>query len=588
MSISLLASKSSTQGVGYTWSDSLTVPSNSNRLIVFTLLTSGTSQTTGIDSVTFNGSAMSSLYVSSPWGGDNDWKLWVYYYIAPSIGVGTVTANFTYASDYGSCMSAGAIYCFGSVNQSSPFRAQATGSAASLSSISAAVTDIVTDICASDNDNTPNTPGSGQTSVYAANLQSGYGNAAMSYKTAGSTSESVSWGNFAGNIRHWAVAIKSDVYSSISPSASPSASASISPSASVSPSVSISPSISKSISPSASISPSLSSSISPSVSPSPAPINADYLIVAGGGGASTGTSNVGSGGGGAGGYLAGSLSIMPTQSYSVIVGAGGTTAYSSHPQGYNSVFDALTAIGGGFGGGASDGNNGTATDGGSGGGSAGANRAIGAGSQGHNGGYGFGTYGSSVCAGGGGGGSSAVGTSATGSTSPGSGGAGTANSISGTSVTYAVGGNGASWNGGAGGAGTVNTGNGGSGGGTGQTGGAGGSGVVIIRYLTADVNADGTGGTITHSGGYTIHKFTASETFIAPTGFYPSISPSISPSASVSPSGSKSPSISPSLSRSISPSTSPSTGVSVSPSISKSISPSISPSESAGGFFLFM
>jgi hypothetical protein len=39
--------------------------------------------------------------------------------------------------------------------------------------------------------------------------------------------------------------------------------------------------------------------------------------------------------------------------------------------------------------------------------------------------------------------------------------------------------------------------------------------VVIIRYLSAGVT-DGTGGTITHVGGYTIHTFTSSGTFTVP------------------------------------------------------------------------
>jgi hypothetical protein len=42
-------------------------------------------------------------------------------------------------------------------------------------------------------------------------------------------------------------------------------------------------------------------------------------------------------------------------------------------------------------------------------------------------------------------------------------------------------------------------------------GGAGGKGVVIVRYITTDVAAQGlssvTGGTITTSGNYTIHTF---------------------------------------------------------------------------------
>jgi hypothetical protein len=59
-------------------------------------------------------------------------------------------------------------------------------------------------------------------------------------------------------------------------------------------------------------------------------------------------------------------------------------------------------------------------------------------------------------------------------------------------------------------AGTVNTGSGGGGGGgyasQGQAGGAGGSGLYIIKYLGAQ---RATGGTVTSSGGYTIHSFTS-------------------------------------------------------------------------------
>ncbi len=120
------------------------------------------------------------------------------------------------------------------------------------------------------------------------------------------------------------------------------------------------------------------------------------------------------------------------------------------------------------------------------------------------------------------------------------GGAGIANSITGSSVTYGGGGGGGgdrsspnsitSMVGGSGGggnggvsefagspvAGTANLGAGGGGGGRRNTGvtidGAdGGSGVVILRYLTGSITA--TGGTITTSGGYTIHQFNSSGTF---------------------------------------------------------------------------
>ena len=52
----------------------------------------------------------------------------------------------------------------------------------------------------------------------------------------------------------------------------------------------------------------------------------------------------------------------------------------------------------------------------------------------------------------------------------------------------------------------------GGGGGGRNTSGSGGSGIVIIRYLGSQ---RGTGGTVTSSGGYTIHTFTSSGTFTA-------------------------------------------------------------------------
>jgi hypothetical protein len=45
------------------------------------------------------------------------------------------------------------------------------------------------------------------------------------------------------------------------------------------------------------------------------------------------------------------------------------------------------------------------------------------------------------------------------------------------------------------------------------TGAAGGSGICIIRYLGSAARA--TGGTVTITGGYVIHTFTSSGTFIA-------------------------------------------------------------------------
>ena len=64
-------------------------------------------------------------------------------------------------------------------------------------------------------------------------------------------------------------------------------------------------------------------------------------------------------------------------------------------------------------------------------------------------------------------------------------------------------------------AGTTNTGGGGGSGfpATPGTGYAGGSGIVIISYFSS--TQYGTGGTVTTSGGYYIHKFTSSGTYTA-------------------------------------------------------------------------
>jgi hypothetical protein len=65
--------------------------------------------------------------------------------------------------------------------------------------------------------------------------------------------------------------------------------------------------------------------------------------------------------------------------------------------------------------------------------------------------------------------------------------------------------------------GTANTGGGGGGGPRDglilRAGGTGGSGIVIVRYLGTP---RAVGGTVTQSGGYTIHTFTSSGTFSAP------------------------------------------------------------------------
>jgi hypothetical protein len=255
-----------------------------------------------------------------------------------------------------------------------------------------------------------------------------------------------------------------------------------------------------------------------------------YLAIAGGGGGSFGNG----GGGGAGGILSATgVTVNAGTSLPVVVGAGGSAGVNgvNPTAGANSTFNSLTAIGGGQ---AGQGNGATGS-GGCGGGANGQNSVFVAGGAG-TGGQGFAGGGNATSAkfgGGGGGGTSAVG--ATGTTgASGAGGAGTSNSISGSAVTYGGGGGGGRTasaatagaggvgGGGAGGgsdvvgaSGTANLGGGGGGGGYGasnQNGGAGGSGVVIISYSGSQ---RGTGGTVTSSGGNTIHTFTTSGTYTA-------------------------------------------------------------------------
>ena len=221
----------------------------------------------------------------------------------------------------------------------------------------------------------------------------------------------------------------------------------------------------------------------------------EYLVVAGGGG---GGINRGGGGGG-GGYLAGTLSVTPSTSYTVTVGDGGTGSSSDQgDDGDDSVFSSITATGGGGGGYSAATEDGRA--GGSGGGGGGVSSG-GAGTTGQGNDGGGGDHNESS---GGGGGASAAGVAGSGSTA-GDGGDGLANSITGSSVTYAGGGGGGTYQGTAGSGGAGGGGNGGGagagsgvgspgtdglgggGGGagygaTGGNGGNGGSGIVILKY----------------------------------------------------------------------------------------------------------
>lgn len=264
----------------------------------------------------------------------------------------------------------------------------------------------------------------------------------------------------------------------------------------------------------------------------------------GGGVGAAGTANTGGGGGGgatnAGNTRAGGVGgsgvviirftpvsgISYNQSGGVVTTTGGDTVITFTSSG-------TLIIGNALGGGAGASPSSIGSIGGSGGGgSSGTVLTAGTGTtgQGHNGGTGFEGTGSDE-SGGGGGGATAVGSNGI-SNVGGAGGAGTASSISGASVTYAGGGGGGAGvvAGGAGGVGgggqgmpgvdptTFGPGNGtnGLGGGGGGnfnsfSGGTGGSGVVIISYVTGSMNA--TGGSITTSGGNTIHTFYGNGTF---------------------------------------------------------------------------
>ena len=194
----------------------------------------------------------------------------------------------------------------------------------------------------------------------------------------------------------------------------------------------------------------------------PASAELDYLIIAGG---ASGGANSGSGGG-AGGrlYLENYTGITSTGDITVTVGAGGAgmswgAPYGRGNDGADSVFNSITATGGGAG----SGNYGSGPysyQGGNDGGSGGGGGGEGIDGQGHDGGTG--TNGQ------GGGGAGGAASSA-------NGGAGVADSITGSSVTRAEG---ASYTESLGGA---NTGN-GNGRKDESNSNGGGSGIVIIRY----------------------------------------------------------------------------------------------------------
>ena len=248
-----------------------------------------------------------------------------------------------------------------------------------------------------------------------------------------------------------------------------------------------------------------------------ATVNVSGLIVGGGGSGGTGynAGNLGwGGGGGAGGGVYNFTDALSIASYTVTVGAGGSSS-----NGGDSSFNGKIAYGGDAGqstvynqgagaGGDSNGTNLPYT--GYTGGAAGQLEGGGGAGAGQNGSQGVNSPSGYAGAGGNG-----VTSTITGSTvyyGGGGGGQGGYSAISGAYTTgggtggSGGGGNGISGSGSGGAAGTANTGGGGGGGGY-----AGGSGIVIIRYVTGTCTA--TGGTTSTSGIYTLHTFTSSGTF---------------------------------------------------------------------------
>jgi len=226
----------------------------------------------------------------------------------------------------------------------------------------------------------------------------------------------------------------------------------------------------------------------------------EWLVAAGGGG--SGTGNDAPGGGGAGGFrnsfgsenTGGGLSgeavladVSPdgTTTYTVTVGAGGST----NSKGSNSVFNTITSEGGGSGGASNNQSGGTGGNGGSGGGGghASANGGTGTSGQGFNGAAGNSSDASNHQGGGGGGAGEAGETNSTRAD-------GVTSSITGSAVEYAKGGKRGSTSGPvAGDVAVANTGDGGNAGGSGLTSRPGASGVVILRYPAGNTITVGSG-----------------------------------------------------------------------------------------------
>ncbi len=252
----------------------------------------------------------------------------------------------------------------------------------------------------------------------------------------------------------------------------------------------------------------------------------DILVVAGGG--SGGNSN--GGGGGGGGVISTSLTLG-NRGYTLHVGngGGGVGQGSSGNNGGDSTFDTNTLVAKGGGGGGKDSNVGLNGGSGGGGGGSSTDKSGGSGTsgQGTSGGKGM-QRGLNQDSGGGGGGANQSGGDGYTTSPPGkmNGGAGKQDSTTGSIAYYGGGGggggdgyrgDGSTGSGGGGGgdgnginatSGTANTGGGGGGAGSNQTSsGSGGSGIVVIRYITSQMNASFSDGVSVNSGIYTIVTF---------------------------------------------------------------------------------
>ena len=271
------------------------------------------------------------------------------------------------------------------------------------------------------------------------------------------------------------------------------------------------------------------------------PYTVTAMVIAGGGAGGAGDSYGNGGGGGAGGVIYQTGFVVSPGSYGVTVGGGGGNGGSGNSgnSGGNSSFAGQVAIGGGGGGGGANNHNGST--GGSGGGASASSSSSTSGSagtsgQGHAGGNSC-SSGNRTAGGGGGatGGNYYFNGGCLSGSRAGDGGTGIVFDISGTSLCYAAGGGGGIGSGtegmggtsqqnGAGigcGAGRAHqtqggdsaSGNTGSGGGGGYHGGGnGGSGIVIIRYPTGELSANG-GSSVYTVGSDTVQVFYGSGTF---------------------------------------------------------------------------